>query len=649
MHSTDEDHHSLMHLIATGADIQIIDEDGDGDGNGVDDGSEDGKGDGMGIAAVQMPPMFSFTLRTRVGAVSVFRGPWAIFEAKELSTLHKVQIEKMLTLRPFSLVGGVKRTQKPIACFKIVGAGAAGAMMMVPRAFFIERFGQPKLDETSRGEPLLPAVAFQGTLRDERQKRFVRNMLACLVDDKKMIALGSAEPGCGKTVMFLFMWSQVIRRKCLIVVHGLAIVAQWIAAVRKFVPAARIGIIHQNSWQIRNRDIVIASSDTLSSRSGAYTSDLWREFGIVCFDEAHHIMASTFVSIYLRVVHARYCVSLTGTPYRKDGLTHAMPYFTGPNAAHMKNTDPVQIRIVNFNGGLRSQTTHRYGPAKGKPNDSAMISAFVEDEVRTKLIARILRKCILAGRKVLVLCARNDLRKAIKHLVEESMHEVPSSRAYREATLIARSSKAKGRANASSLLNLYDAIHLEAYRKESTDAAARKEMVEKLKALEAKLDPETLEGLRSGIGCHPQVVPEVEAGELGPVPWVEELVAGDDHVTRLNKYTARSIIATYVMAREALDVPGLDTLIFATPSADVRQAVGRIRRTGAPKDENTAATKAVPLLQTSKALVVDIVDTYRPFSNWAVVRKQYYRAERFHISEVDVTLDTEEWDRIGDF
>lgn len=630
----------LMQLIIS-ENIQIVDEDEEGDSQ------EDSLAAQADSQAPPTPtPLFSFTLRTRVGALSVFRGPWAIFEAKELSPLHKVQIEKMLTLRPFALVGGVKRTQKPIACFK-----RAAEMMMVPRAFFIERFGQPKLDETSRGEPLLHTVAFQGTLRDERQKRFVRNMLACLVDDKKMIALGSAEPGCGKTVMFLFMWSQVIRRKCLVVVHGLAIVAQWIAAVRKFVPAARIGIIHQNSWQIRNRDIVIASSDTLSSRSGTYTSDLWREFGIICFDEAHHIMASTFVSIYLNVMHARYCVSLTGTPYRKDGLTHAMPYFTGPNAAHMKNTDPVQIRIVNFNGGLRSQTTHKYGPAKGKPNDSAMISAFVEDEVRTKLIARILRKCILAGRKVLVLCARNDLRKAIKHLVDESMQGVQDSR-FQEHVLVARSSKAQDRAAmpARSLLSLYDAIHLEAYRRQSTDPASRKEMVQKLKALEAQLDPETLDAIRSGIRCHPQVVPEVEPGELGPVKWVEELVAGDDHITRLNKYNARSIIATYVMAREALDVPGLDTLIFATPSADVRQAVGRIRRTGAaPIVTREGVAIAAPLLHTPKALVIDIVDTYRPFSNWAVVRKQYYKAERFQISEVDVTLDTEEWDRVGDF
>jgi hypothetical protein len=632
---------SLAELVASGGSVQIVDEDAENEGEGEGQ-EEEGQGQGAAATAAKgsaASPMFSFTLRTRIGALSVFRGPWAIFEAKELSPLNKAQIERMLTLRPFSIVGGVKRPQKPIACFR-----RAAELMMVPRAFFIERFGQPRLDETSRGEPLLPTVAFQGTLRDERQKRFVRNMLACLVDDKKMIALGSAEPGCGKTVMFLFMWSQVIRRKCLIVVHGLAIVAQWIAAVRKFVPAARIGIIHQNSWQIRNRDIVIASSDTLSSRSGTYTSDLWREFGIICFDEAHHIMASTFVSIYMNVMHARYCVSLTGTPYRKDGLTHAMPYFTGPNAAHMKNTDPVQIRIVNFQGGLRSQTTHKYGPAKGKPNESAMISAFVEDEVRTKLIARILRKCILAGRKVLVLCARNDLRKAIKHLVEESMQgqAAPQHTAH---TLVAKKSK---KSQALALLNLYDAIHIEAFRKEAVVERlkqTRREMVEKLKALEDKLDPETLDGLRSGIGCHPQVVPEVEPGEVAPVPWVEELVAGDDHVTRLNKYAARSIIATYVMAREALDVPGLDTLIFATPSGDVRQAVGRIRRGRAAGSTTSAAEDAKPILQSNKALVVDIVDTYKPFSNWSIVRKQYYRAEHFHVSEVDVTMDTEEWDR----
>lgn len=585
--------------------------------------------------------LFSFTLRTRLGSCSVFRGPWAIFGVKELSVLVRQQIEKELTLKPFSMVAGVKRFLQQVKCFRVVSDS-----MMVPRAFFTDRFGIPSLDETSRGEAISEDTAFCGSLRDERQKRFVQNMIECLVNEKKMIALGSAEPGCGKTVMFLFLWSNVIRRKCLVVVHGLAIVGQWIGAVRKFCPAARVGIIHQNVWQVRNRDIVVASSDTLSSRAHEFTSDLWREFGIVCFDEAHHIMANTFVDIYMNVVHARYCVSLTGTPYRKDGLTHAMPFFTGPNAARMKNTDPVDIRVIEFNGGLRSQLMHKYGPGKGKPNESAMISAFVEDETRTCLIASIVFKCILAKRKVLVLCARNDLRKAVALLVNNAISENterPQTERpqFRRARAVARAKEARQQ-----LVNVYDSIHIENYKKGTDNQKLnRMKLVEKLKLLEESLPEAEIEAAREARGAEGSIpgIPEVTySEEEEPCPWVEELVAGDDHVTRINKFNARAILATFVMAREALDVPGLDTLVFATPSSDVRQAVGRIRRTGQPREN-----RAVPptgILDTRNALVIDIVDTYRPFSNWSIARNQYYKAEGFDISVRQVRDWKDSWE-----
>ncbi len=634
--------------------IEIVEADdvvGDGDGDG-DDVALLGR-----VVDVNMGrPVFSFTLRTRLGSCSVFRGPWAIFELKELSQNVRERVERELTLRPFSLVGGVKRFTPAIKCFKV-----HGSLMMVPRAFFIDRFGVPSLDDTSNGSEIASAVDFVGSLRDERQKRFVHNLVDCVITQKKMIALGSAEPGCGKTVMFLFMWSRVVRRKCLVIVHGLAIVAQWIGAVRKFCPAARIGIIHQNLWQIRNRDIVIASSDTLASRASEFSSDLWREFGMICFDEAHHIMASTFISIYLNVVHSRYCISLTGTPYRKDGLTHAMPYLTGPNAAKMKNTDPVEIRVVEFNGGLRSQVYHRYGPGKGKPNESAMISTFVEDEVRTCLLASMVRKCILANRKVLVLCARNDLRKAIGLLVNDSLKDEVCPFTYARVKGSARSSPSSSSTNSKrqqQLVDVYDAIHVEGYRPHRASTAEhRTRLLEKLRQLEGSCSSEEIEAAQGAVGTFPTVVPELESEETQiPCPWVEELIAGDDYVMRLNKYNARAILATYVMAREALDVPGLDTLIFATPSSDVRQAVGRIRRTGKGKaipdhgvpDHGVTGGRVYPdsnnILSTRNALVIDVVDTFRPFNNWSQVRNQYYRSEGFKISTRSVREWKEEWE-----
>lgn len=62
---------------------------------------------------------------------------------------------------------------------------------------------------------------------------------------------------------------------------------------------------------------------------------------------------------------------------------------------------------------------------------------------------------------------------------------------------------------------------------------------------------------------------------------------------------ARILLATYSMAQEGLDIPTLDTLMFATPHSDVTQAVGRIMRE-TPGKQNTP-------------LVFDIVDMWSVF------------------------------------
>jgi len=714
--------------------VDLIAEDEDqesgGGGGGADADAGGGESEGRRGGFLPAPPsLFSYSLRSGVGKVAVLHGPWAEFPFDALPAAAMRDVMQELTLQPHQMVGGIKRLSETVPAYELLPppeASAAGQPVVVPqpakparpakpaksrapakreaapaavpgpgwrvrvpRAYFTERFGRPARDETALGRPVAERVSFQGALRDDRQRGFVSRMVHTLIDLKQTIALGSAEPGCGKTVMFLYLWARVLRRKCLVIVHGLPIVAQWIGAARRFCPEARVGIIHQDLWQVRGRDLVVASSDTLASRAEQYTSALWaEEFGVICFDEAHHIMAGTFMRIYRTCMHARYCISLTGTPYRKDGLTPAMPFLTGPNAAFMKNTDPVHVRAVDFEAGLQAFVGFKFGPAAGKPNEAAMISAMVEDGKRTHLLADAIRACIVAGRKVLVLCARNDLRQALELLVRESLatvdcpHRVrrllPSQEAgsptetkagapgalqpAKEADSAAdplepapakkpRRAKPTPAATEERLMRIaldaYDAIYMEAYRVVPSGPEERRALAEKLVKAEARLSEEARARVMGCEGLPPKVVPElVPDDEETPASWIESLNAGDDYALRMNKQQARAILATYVMAREALDIPGLDTLILATPSSDVRQAVGRIRRTGQAGSERAAMPPAGArsVLDVPCALVIDVIDTFQPFLQWALARSRYYRDERFTMTRAIIKTASDRWD-----
>ena len=83
--------------------------------------------------------------------------------------------------------------------------------------------------------------------------------------------------------------------------------------------------------------------------------------------------------------------------------------------------------------------------------------------------------------------------------------------------------------------------------------------------------------------------------------------------------TKQIIIATYSMASEALDIKTLTTLIMATPKTDIEQAVGRILRE-----------------KHSDPVIVDIIDSHRPFQNQWTKRKAFYKKQNYKIIQTSI-------------
>jgi len=98
--------------------------------------------------------------------------------------------------------------------------------------------------------------------------------------------------------------------------------------------------------------------------------------------------------------------------------------------------------------------------------------------------------------------------------------------------------------------------------------------------------------------------------------YIGQIKSADERKTQCNKQV---IFATYQMAEEGLDLPRLDTLIFATPKGNkIEQPIGRIQRL----DHN----KANPL-------IIDIRDMNFAFiiSQLGFARMSYYKKRNFSI------------------
>ena len=89
--------------------------------------------------------------------------------------------------------------------------------------------------------------------------------------------------------------------------------------------------------------------------------------------------------------------------------------------------------------------------------------------------------------------------------------------------------------------------------------------------------------------------------------------------------TKRIIIATYDMAEEAFDCKSLNTLIYATPHKNIKQAVGRILR------EEKQKRKFIPL-------IIDIQDIFSTFNAWNKLREKYYKKEGYPMKIFDVIV-----------
>jgi superfamily II DNA or RNA helicase len=111
----------------------------------------------------------------------------------------------------------------------------------------------------------------------------------------------------------------------------------------------------------------------------------------------------------------------------------------------------------------------------------------------------------------------------------------------------------------------------------------------------------------------------------------EELVLRDKLVTEVGYYIGglsqteldksakkQIILATYQMAAEGMNIPTLNTVIFASPISDVQQSIGRILR------EKPTERKYTPLC-------IDIWDEFSVFVRKGYSRIKYYKSHDYNI------------------
>jgi phosphoribosylformylglycinamidine (FGAM) synthase PurS component len=96
-------------------------------------------------------------------------------------------------------------------------------------------------------------------------------------------------------------------------------------------------------------------------------------------------------------------------------------------------------------------------------------------------------------------------------------------------------------------------------------------------------------------------------------------VGGMKEKERKESERADLILASYSMAKEAMDIPILDTLLMVTSKSNIEQSIGRIQRQTVYPDERPP-------------LVIDFVDFFSSFQSQFNKRELFYKKNHYTIS-----------------
>jgi superfamily II DNA or RNA helicase len=288
----------------------------------------------------------------------------------------------------------------------------------LPKCYGLQKFGIPTKDNLHSGLDC-PNLVFNGTLRNI-QKIPIDNYINAAKDPKQLGGIISVPCGFGKTIMAIYI-ACFFKKKTLFISHKDFLNEQFINSIKDFVPNAQIGKIKQNKIDIDNKDIVIATLQSLALRD--YDSAIFKDFGLVIIDECHHIASEVFSRAF-RKMNIRLTLGLSATLNRKDGLRKVFEWYLGKSVytyKHDKSTSDMIVQVHKY-----FSPSHEYSYIKtfynGQPNLCSCINNICNFKPRTLLIIDILKSILKdePNRKILILSERKKQLKDIEDLIENN-------------------------------------------------------------------------------------------------------------------------------------------------------------------------------------------------------------------------------------
>lgn len=330
-----------------------------------------------------------------------------------MSDAEVVALKRELTVTPLSTSSVVMTTQPTSIPLYL----ESSKKLYIPKHFGLKKYGVAQTCKYPEEDKL--TAKFQGSLRPE-QIGPVENFLKAARDPSEAGGIINLACAAGKTVLSIYIIAE-LGVKTMVVVHKDFLLEQWRERINTFMPSARVGLLKAKTVDVKDKDIVIASLQSLSMKE--YAADIFHGFGFLIVDEVHRTGTEVFSQAFKKL-STRYTLGLSATITRKDGLTKVFKWYLGEVVnKNKRKKENVYVEVVKFwasDPRYSKEETLGYN----KLNFSKMISNICAYQPRTDLIVeKIIEymrdpKAVDKRRKILVLSDRKNHLASIKHSLE---------------------------------------------------------------------------------------------------------------------------------------------------------------------------------------------------------------------------------------
>ena len=316
-------------------------------------------------------------------------------------------IKKQLTVKPY--IPYSFGTKIKIETYKVYKED--DDKLHIPKFFGLKNIGKPDKNEEYKG--VKSKMKFKGKLRP-KQNVIVKDVLKSIKEkDGGLISLPC---GYGKTVISLYLACK-LKVKTLVIVHKSFLLNQWIERAEQFTNA-KLGIIQQKKIDVEGKDIVIGMLQSIAKDK--YDPEIFKDFGLVIFDEAHHA-PSKYFSRALPIISCKKSIALSATPKRNDRLEKILFWYFGDLLYKLESQTSQNVLTKIYKYDLEHKDYREYKlPFKGDVNRPKTLTKICQIKKRNIFIIDLLKDILIEkGRKILILSDRIEHLDLLKELIDK--------------------------------------------------------------------------------------------------------------------------------------------------------------------------------------------------------------------------------------